>query len=267
MRVRLALFLSVLAFSTVVALRGPVRACAAANRSTSQFIGTRDPRVFYESGAEVAARVVESAMPSAVARVEAAMGGPFRIPVSVYVCASINSFVSYGASPRAGGLTLNHRIFVSPKPENTPERIPRVLAHELTHLHLSQDRAFVTVHTIPVWFDEGLAVEVSGGGGAENVSEAEAWQEIASARAFLPDLYETPFRRRGARDNGLEEHMFYRQAALYVAFLRSLDASKFAAFIAALEKGETFAESFRALDVAPELAWQRFLEFARTRAQ
>jgi len=250
-----------------VAACGPLRAFAAANRSTTQFVGMHDPRVFYEPAAEAEARVVESAIPNAVAQVEAAMGRPFHIPVRVYVCASIESFASYGASPRAGGHTINHRVFLSPKPENTPERLPRILTHELTHLHLSQDRVLLAAHTIPVWFDEGLAVDVSGGGGAENVSEAEAWRAISNGRAFVPDLDETPFSRRGAHDSGLEEHMFYRQAALYIGFLRSLDASKFDAFIAALEWGASFDESFHVLGVAPEVAWRRFVDLSKSRAE
>jgi hypothetical protein len=243
----------------------PLRLWLVANRSTSQFVGTRDARVLFEPGAEGNADVVESAMPAAVARVEAAMEGPFRVPVRVYVCASIDGFSAYGASPRAGGITTNHRIFLSPKPENTPERLPRVLTHELTHLHLSQNRTLVSARNIPVWFDEGLAVDVSGGGGAENVDEAEAWRAISSGQTFVPDLDERPFGRRGARDNGLDQHMFYRQAGLYVAFLRSLDPRKFSAFVAELEEGRTFEESFRSLGIAPDVAWRRFIEAARSR--
>jgi hypothetical protein len=267
-KARYAFFISALLVAGVVMVScGPLRACAAANRSTTQFIRTEDPPVFYEPGAEANARVVASAMPSAVARVEGAMGGSFRIPVLVYVCATVSSFASYGASPRAGGHTLNHRVFLSPKPENTAERLPRVLAHELTHLYLAQSRSLLAARDLPVWFDEGLAVDVSDGAGAESVSEADAWRAIAEGKAFAPDLDETPFDRRGARDNGLEEHMFYRQAALYVAFLRSLDRTKFDAFVGGLVEGRSFEESFRALGLAPDVAWRRFLEVARSRAK
>lgn len=268
MRVRLRWVLPIVGAAGVgVVSWGPLRACAAAYRSTSPFISTQDPRVSYEPGAEAQARVVEAAMPAAVARVETAMGGSFQGPVHVYVCASIDSFAAYGASPRAGGNTINHRVFISPKPANTPERIPRVLAHELTHLYLAQNRPVMSAHTIPVWFDEGLAVDVSGGGGAENVSEAEAWRAIARGSTFVPDGDETPLGRRGARDSGLDEHMFYRQAALYVAFLRSLDEIKFKRFIAALAEGGGFAESFRLLGVAPDAAWRRFCATREVRGE
>jgi hypothetical protein len=268
--VRRAILLSLLALglaSVGVAACGPIRAYAAANRSTSQFIVGRDPRVLHEAGAEELARAVEEAMPAAVARVEAAMGGPFHVPVRVYVCASIESFASYGASPRAGGLTTNHRIFISPKPENTVDRAPHLLAHELTHLHMAQEHALLATHRVPAWFEEGLAVDVSGGGGAEGVEEAEAWRAIASGHVFVPDLDEVPLHGRGAHDNGLDTHMFYRQGALYLGFLRALAPARFEALLVQLEAGGTLEESFTTLGVTPEVAWSRFLAAARSRAE
>lgn len=239
---------------------GPAHFLAAANRSTSQFIASpTDARVFYEPGAEIMAHEVAAAMPSAVATVEDRMFGPFTHRVRVYVCATIDSLTSYGASARAGGFTLNHRVFISPKPENTAERIPRVLAHELSHLHLGQRRGLVGIAELPVWFTEGLAVDVSGGGGAEGVAEVDASRAILEGHSLVPDTDGSVWHRRGASAFGLDEHMFYRQAGLFVSYLRSIDRARFRTLLAAVEDGEPIDSAVRAAygrDV--DGIWQQF---------
>jgi hypothetical protein len=190
------------------------------------------------------AHEVVAAMPLAIATVEERLHGRFRIPIQVYVCATITSFASYGANPRAAGLTTNHRVFLSPKPEDTPERVPRVLAHELTHLHLSQGRTFLLSPKVPAWFDEGLAVDVSGGAGAEGVTEEEARAAMAQGRMFVP-RDGSLWRRDGARSFGLDEHLFYRQAQMFVASLRRRDEQSFVALLADVEGGRGMEESVR----------------------
>ena len=239
----------------------PARFFVAANRSTSRFVASpSDPRVFYEPGAADMAREVAAAMPSAVAAVEARMLGPFVVPVRVYVCATVEGFTSYGASPRAGGFTLNGRVFISPKPENTAERIPRLLAHELSHLHLGQRRGFVSFARFPVWFTEGLAVDVSGGAGAEGVTERDARRAMASGQTFVPEVEASVWHRRGASAFGLGEHMFYRQAGMFVAYLRSADPVRFSALLAAVEDGDDLEHAFKsAYGMGVDVAWQRFV--------
>jgi hypothetical protein len=239
---------------------GPARAFAAANRPTSQFLSSPlDPRVFYEPGAEAMARTVAAAMPTAVATVEAWMPGSFAVPVRIYVCATIGCMTSYGADPRAGGLTSNHRVFISPKPENTTDRVPRVLTHELSHLHLSQKRGLVSFSALPVWFVEGLAVDVSGGAGAEGVSENDARLAIRDGHAFMPDVGGALGHRDGASANGLAEHMFYKQAGMFVASMRSMDDGKFRALLARVEDGDSVERALHeAYGINLEAAWQRF---------
>jgi hypothetical protein len=239
---------------------GPVGLLAAANRSTSQFVASpSDARVFYEPGAEVMAREVTLAMPSAVAIVEDRMFGPFTVPVRVYVCATIDSLTSYGASARAGGFTTNHRVFISPKPENTAERIPRLLVHELSHLHLGQRRGLLSFAALPVWFTEGVAVDVSSGAGAEGVTEVDAWQAITRGHALVPDTDGSVWHRRGASAFGLEEHMFYRQAGMFISYLRSIDRARFRAFLAAVEDGDPMDSAFRgAYGASVDTVWRRF---------
>jgi hypothetical protein len=244
--------------------RRPIRYAVAATRSTSHFRpSAADARVFYEPGAETLARAVAEAMPSAVATVERQQFGPFDIPVRVYVCASIDSLVSYGADSHAGGFTLNHRVFISPKPENTVERIPRVVTHELSHLHLSQHRG--PWENLPVWFVEGLAAEVSGGGGAEGVTVPELRQAISDARTFEPKTSATRWVRDGATASHLSQHLFYGEAGLFIAYLRALDPNHFSTFIRAVERDQPLSAAFEhAYDTPLEPVWQRFVAAAKT---
>ena len=257
--------LAVLAITCLVwTERRLIRYAVAATLSTSHFRpSATDARVFYEPGAERLARAVAEAMPRAVATVEREQFGPFVIPVRVYVCASIDSLVSYGADARAGGFTLNHRVFISSKPENTIERMPRVVTHELSHLHLTQNRGLW--ESLPVWFVEGLATEVSGGGGAEGVTAPELRQAIAAGRTFEPKTSVSRWVRDGATASHLSQHLFYGEAGLFIAYLRALDPNHFSTFIRAVERDQRLSSAFEhAYGIPLETAWQRFITTGKT---
>lgn len=244
-----------------------MQAALAANRSTSQFVPVPgEPRVLYEPGAEAMANVVASDLPAAVELVQQRMGDPFTISVRVYVCATIDTLTSYGASPQAGGFTMNHRVFISPKPENTPERMPSLLAHELTHLLLQQRLSLLDAARVPVWFSEGLAVEVSGGGGAEGVTEEEARGAIAEGRLFVPEGHGGLLHRDGASAWGLPQHLFYREAGMFVASMRAKDGAEFAALLHHVEDGEDVGDAFRrAYGMDLGVAWEQFRADAAAR--
>jgi hypothetical protein len=211
---------------------------------TSRFVSlTADPRVRYEPGAEKAAALIAQALPGAMAEVEHAQLRPFIKPLEIYVCATTESFDHHGYNVTgAGGYVFNGRLFISPKPQNTADRLPRLLAHELSHLHLEQHRGMLSSASgVPGWFKEGLAVFVSGAG-AETVSEAEARQAIIAGHVFKPDATGSVlFPQTGARD-GLSAHLFYRESAMFVAYLRHRDSAAFADIIAKSLQGESFAE-------------------------
>jgi len=236
-----------------------IRFLIAATRSTSQFRSSpADARVFYEPGAESLALAVTKALPSAIATVEREQFGAFEIPVRVYVCASIESFVRYGADPLAAGLTSNHRVFLSPKLESSAERIPRVVAHELSHLHLGQRHG--PWEHLPAWFVEGLATEVSDGGGAEGITPRELHQAIIEGRTFEPKTSSSLWAREGATANHLSQHLFYGEAGAFIAYLRVRDPSRFPAFIRAVESAQPLATAFEHAYGTPlRAAWQGFV--------
>src|SRR5262245_29192176 len=134
-------------------------------------------QVHYQHGADDYARVVSAMLPSAIARVEAVHGRPFAHPVPVGVYATPDAYEAANGlgSSRPVGVTFFGRVNLSPVLyARQRERIPAILTHELSHAHLQGWTGGIAYIHLPNWFKEGLAVMVSGGGGAELVSEEEA---------------------------------------------------------------------------------------------
>ena len=167
--------------------------------------------MIYEQGATEQAQRVAEALPTALQTIQHALYRDFVAPVKIYVCASLESFKSYGApSGREGGFVFNKRLFISPKLENTADRIPRILTHELSHLHIGQQIGVIKSARVPSWFTEGLAVYVAKGGGAETVTEDQARDAILQNKYFQPDTEGSLLFPKRAHDYGLEAHVFYR---------------------------------------------------------
>ena len=93
---------------------------------------------------------------------------------------------------------------------------------------------------IPSWFKEGLAVIVSSGGGAETVSETEAKAAIAAGHTFDPPLSGRLLFQQSGRTYGLSAHMWYRQSALLVQFLRDKNQTKFRTMLLSIQDGRPF---------------------------
>jgi len=225
--------LAVIALVFGVAASPSLREVVVATRSTANFVMDRDDsRVFYEPGAESNARILAAALSDASTRVEESQYGTFAVPVRIYVCATLKSFERFTGNPRASGdTTMALKIFISPKPQNTPERLPLVLTHELSHLQLLQRLSVYQVSRLLTWFKEGLAVYVSGGGGAEDVIEAEAAQAIVKGQRLLPNDSHSVFSHDSASSFGLQAHMFYRQAGMFIGYLKESKPRGFSALL------------------------------------
>ena len=247
----------------------PVRYGVASLQSTERFRPLpEDARVRCEPGAEEIGRRVAAALPTAIAAVESSQGDRFPRPVCVYVCASMASLKRFTATSVGGGAVLGNRLFLSPRLARAPERVPRILAHELSHLHLSQHVGAVAFAArFPAWFKEGLATYVSGGGGAERVSEEEARRAILEGRHLRAEESDNLLFPQSSQRYGLAAHMFYRQSAMFVRYLDRRDPARFRAFLAALERGEGFTPAFvAAFGVRPAGAWQGFVAALRAEA-
>jgi len=227
--------------ATILAGCSATKAVIAMHRSTDDFHTlASDSRVKYEAGGEGIARIIAAQLDQAIHIVETKQYGKFARPVIVYVPATTDRFAEFCASPRRGGCVLNGRLFISPKKQNTPARLPRVLTHELSHLQMEQRLGMWKWHSnCPEWFREGLAVYISEGGGAEGVTEQQAVQAIRSGKALRPIATGSLLFPKTARDFGLSTHMFYRQAGLFVAWLHDQGDRQFRGLILQIQGGAT----------------------------
>lgn len=236
-----------------------------------------DARIRYEPQARACAAETAALLPAAIAQIEAAHGRTFAQPPTVGVYASYENYGSangmgdpgIAAVTRAGAALLSPTLCGQER-----DRLEGVLAHELSHVHLSGWRPLGAPRP-PQWFTEGLAVMASNGGGAEGVSIEDAAQAIRDGYRVVLD--ERPwidfaglgFEREPTRDPKLDaltqrQRLAYRQAGMFVGWLRMRDQNAFTQLLRALEAGRPFGPSFESAfgENAPQL-WLRFVSTFR----
>lgn len=216
-----------------------------------------DGRVHYEPGAEDFAREVAALLPSAIARVETVHGRPFAHPVIVGVYATPDAYMAANgvASVAPVGVTIFGRVNLSPKlfgPQHL--RLRAILTHELSHAHLQGWIGDYDTLYLPSWFKEGLAVMISGGGGAEFVSEAEARAAMQRGETIvindvggLSKLTNVPLEKKPAnRPPWYPTVLAYREAGMFVDYLREADRPGFDRMMNAILHDRPFTEAVTA---------------------
>jgi hypothetical protein len=122
---------------------------------------------------------------------------------------------------------------------------------------------------LPKWFTQGLAVMVSGGGGAEAVSEEEANAAIEGGERFdigdvgsLRTLIEFRLEKTPAnKPNWYPIVMAYRQAGMFVAYLQGKDGPAFNLMMNAILNGRPLAEAVAAgYRADARTLWLRFVQ-------
>jgi hypothetical protein len=211
-------------------------------------------QVHYQPGAEAFARDAAALLPDAITRVEAVQGRRFAQPVTVGVYATPEAYAAANGlgSTVPIGVTFFGRVNLSPKlfrPQH--QRLPAILTHELSHAHIQGWIGVSAYIRLPNWFKEGLAVMVSGGGGAELVSEAEARAAIQRGEEIVIDDSGS---LRHVAEVRLEEQpanrppwypvvLAYREAGMFVNYLREKDRPAFDRMITAILDRRPFAEA------------------------
>ena len=212
-------------------------------------------QVHYQPGAEGFARDVAALLPGAIARVEAVHGRRFGHPVTVGVYATPEA---YAAANGVGsvvpvGVTFLGQVNLSPRLLSSQrQRLPAILTHELSHAHIQTWIGITSYMRLPNWFKEGLAVMVSGGGGAELVSEEQARAAIqrgeriaidqaGSLEHFIDIRFETA--RITSEPVWYPVVLAYREAGMFVAYLRNSDESGFHRMMDAVLDGRPFVEA------------------------
>jgi hypothetical protein len=230
-------------------------------------------QVHYQPGAEDFAHDVAALLPDAIARVEAAQGRPFAHPVIVGAYDTPQAYMAANGlgSDAPVGVTFVGRVNLSPKlfwPQN--QRLRAILTHELSHAHLQGWLGQSAFIRLPNWFKEGLAVMVSGGGGAELINEEQAQAAIQRGEQIaiddvgsLTSLGALRFDKAPAKTtpSWYPVVLAYREAGMFVTYLRDSDRGAFDRMLGAILDGQAFAE---AVDVGyhdnVRSLWQKFTE-------
>jgi hypothetical protein len=235
-------------------------------------------QVHYQPGAEDFASDVAALLPEAITMVETVHGRHFVHPVTVGAYATPEAYAAANGlgSDVPMGVTFAGRVNLSPKlfwPQH--KRLPAILTHELSHAHIQSWIGVNAYLRLPNWFKEGLAVVVSGGGGAELVGEDEARVAIQSGEQIaiddagsLQNLADIRFDRAPAKTSPswYPVVLAYRQAGMFVNYLRDSDGPAFDRMMSAILDGRVFAE---AVDVGyhddVRSLWQQFIKSSANR--
>jgi len=229
-----------------------------------------NPQVHYQDGTVEYARAVAGLLPTAVARVEAIHGRPFGRPVTLGVYASREAFIAANGtgSPGPVGVMFLGSVRLSPVLfSDQRQRLPAILTHELSHAHIASWITGLAYLRLPHWFTEGLGVMVSGGGGAEGVTELQAREAIrgsdhiaVESAGSLLNLATVKFERPPeSPDTSFRTLLAYRQAGLFVAFLHDTDPAGFARMMNAIFDGRPFAEAvMTGFQTDLQTLWSRF---------
>lgn len=223
-----------------------VRAIQAwAKPKTDFYACTTDTRIICEPGSEALARAIAPFLPKAVEAVVQYQFVPFSQPIVIYTYATRESYSAHtGQSKESAGSAVLGTVNISSKLLEQPARVQRILTHELSHLHLQlQVGNSSALGNIPGWFSEGLAVLVSNGGGAENVSSEAALEAISQGRHFVPESSRSWLFPKNASSYGLDAHMYYRQASLFVGFMRDENPPAWESLIKAIATRIEFADA------------------------
>jgi hypothetical protein len=121
-------------------------------------------------------------------------------------------------------------------------RLPGILVHELSHLHLGQYRGHYTFQ-LPVWFHEGLASLVAEGGGAEFSSDVEACASWEDGRRVDFTRLDGPGKRHRAGDFKLSIHQFYRQSWRFTEYLQRQSPAAFDVLLREVFSGTDFTQA------------------------
>ncbi len=230
----------------------------------------RDLRVHFEAGANSCAAEVAAFLPRAIQHVEAMQGRPFaRDPViAVYSSPALFAKANGFGHPNVAGASQWGRVTLSPRLCTTERpRLAAILTHELSHAHLLSWRSWYVFERPPSWFTEGLAVMVSGGGGAEGVNEETAKRALLQGYAIAIenkgrwlDFAAIPFRIEPLEPSIPRQRLAYRQAAMFVNWLLARRPSAFYQLLQEIETGKAFSAAFlKSYGSAPESQWQDFI--------
>ena len=218
-----------------------------------------DNRVHYEPEAKTNAEILAASYAQTIQQIEARLGGTLQTKPRVYLCVSDACFLKYAFNKeaRAEARGSGNLVLLKARTLEAEGRLLPVFTHELVHAFWFQHG----VHCTPRWWTEGLAVEVSNGGGAEKVTRLEALQAIQEGKIFQASDENSCWTRMPPQLNGMAWPMFYRQSGMFVQWMRVRDPEGFSTLLIKLRSGDNLATAIESVYGQPitalHLAWQK----------
>ena len=222
--------------------------------------------VYAEKGAESMADDISVAMPTTIQHIEATHGGKLGPLPPIVICATEACYEYYAAIPISAAETLrDKRISINgAKILKQKRNAVQLFTHELSHFYWhSQGVSFQ-----PRWFEEGMGVWVSNGGGAENVSVQAAEQAIRSGTTIHPTLNSGFWNYLTQTPSPPENnwHMYYRQAGMFVQYLHDSDPIAFAHLLEALRLTKDMQSAWSiAYKKSVDEMWLQFIKEIQSR--
>ncbi len=216
-------------------------------RLTYDFIALPESdHILYERGAEDLAKLAAAELPVSIEKVRQAHFVGFKdvAAIKIYAFNDKDHYANFShASVLTRGSSSSDEVYLSPKLRERIDSLPNILVHELSHVHIRQYTGTLGfVAGIPGWFLEGMAVSVSSGGGAEEVTSAQARIAMRGTVRFRPEDSGSITGHKTAHDYGLEPHMYYRQASLFVQYLQRVNPEAFHAALLSVLHGARFRQ-------------------------
>jgi hypothetical protein len=222
-----------------------------------------DKRILYENRAEKIAEEVSKHLDTAIETVEKKQFGKFDKQVTIYVFANAKSFSRYTGMPEAvKGDCTGSEIHLSGKLLKTINEINGMLTHELSHAQLIQHLGIVKFNrSMPRWFREGLAINVSNGGGATNATEQETREYFILGKHFTPKVKGALFNLKLNTTAPIPPRIFYRQSGDFVMFMAHEYSSQYQKLIKGMQAGNSFQDMFtKSFNATPENMLGRYID-------
>ncbi|MFZ6677097.1 hypothetical protein [Undibacterium sp. Tian12W] len=229
----------------------------ALTRSRDVFVVSKtnaDIRYLAGTSPEIAEQVtnrVAAAVKEAREVVEKAHGAKFAHAPQVYICHA-DCFIRYvpvtvnePAAQFGDSIFLNIDALLKREARGALP-LEYILTHELSHLLLYQVAGPIAYARVPAWFREGIAQQVAQGAGAsEFVTKPEAARMLLDGKHFDPAEVGSMLTNRTAPSYGLTTPMFYRQALMFVDFLKASNPTAFEKALHDIVSGKDFHDSFK----------------------
>ena len=221
--------------------------CSSYARLTYEFqqINTTQ-KIFYETEAKDIAVLVSKSLPISIDLITKEQYVDFKDIefVKIYIFSSKEHYANFSRStPKARGSATKNEIYISSIIRKRIETLSPILIHELSHVHLRQYIGTWRYWTeVPGWFHEGLAVKISDGGGAEKITDKQAFSAIKAGKHFIPPEESSLFGHEFASDYNLKPHMYYRQSYLFVNYLINTNPDAFKKVYLSLIEGIKFKD-------------------------